>query len=246
MEELTFFRLLSVLLFVVSVTLFQFVQFHNPDLHGGNGSCADSSTESIDYILMEEQGDHITVKILVALFFGILILYGFREAYDLYAEEKAIADKIKAKPSSHYDPYDYFFYRLDYLFSKSSDFKGKALVAVTSLLIFVGGIGVWIATRGNPIECLWTAWTFIADPGTHADSSSGLLRVVALALTLGGMIIFALVIGIVSGDVGDFVERLRKGRSRVVESGHTLILGEVRHCLLTWHPSINTVDDEHN
>jgi hypothetical protein len=40
------------------------------------------------------------------------------------------------------------------------------------------------------------------------------------------MIIFALVIGVVSGEVGDAVDNLRKGRSRVVESGHTLIIGQ--------------------
>ena len=40
------------------------------------------------------------------------------------------------------------------------------------------------------------------------------------------MIIFALVIGVVSTEVSDFVENLRKGKSRVVESGHTLILGQ--------------------
>ena len=83
-----------------------------------------------------------------------------------------------------------------------------------------------MATFKSPTECLWTAWTYIADPGTHADSSTGLLRLVSLGLTLGGMVIFALVIGIVSDDVGSFVDNLRKGKSRVVESGHTLIIGQ--------------------
>jgi voltage-gated potassium channel Kch len=46
-----------------------------------------------------------------------------------------------------------------------------------------------------------------------------------LIVTIGGLIIVASLIGIVSGAFDSKVEELRKGRSRVLERDHTLILG---------------------
>lgn len=52
-------------------------------------------------------------------------------------------------------------------------------------------------------------------------------RLVSLLMTLGGMVIFAMLIGIISEDIGAFVDNLREGKSRVIVSNHTLILGQV-------------------
>jgi ABC-type xylose transport system permease subunit len=38
----------------------------------------------------------------------------------------------------------------------------------------------------------------VADPGTHADSEGAYVRVVAFLVTMGGMLVFALMIGIIS------------------------------------------------
>ena len=46
-----------------------------------------------------------------------------------------------------------------------------------------------------------------------------------LIVTIGGLIIVASLIGIISGAFDSKVEELRKGRSRVLENDHTLILG---------------------
>ncbi len=65
----------------------------------------------------------------------------------------------------------------------------------------------------------------MADPGTHADVESSGGRLIALLLTVGGMLIFALMIGIIADGVSGGLDALKQGKSRVVESGHSLILG---------------------
>ena len=65
----------------------------------------------------------------------------------------------------------------------------------------------------------------VADPGTHADAEGTGMRVVAFSTTMGGMCVFALMIGIISDFIGEKVDDLKKGKSRVIESGHTLMLG---------------------
>jgi hypothetical protein len=69
------------------------------------------------------------------------------------------------------------------------------------------------------------AWTYVSDPGTHADTEGTLVRLVAFLITIGGMLVFALMIGIISESIGESVDELKKGKSRVLETGHTLILG---------------------
>lgn len=59
----------------------------------------------------------------------------------------------------------------------------------------------------------WLSWTHVADPGTHANAPKGLLvRLVSFSITVGGMIIFALMIGIISDSIGDKVDDLKKGK----------------------------------
>jgi voltage-gated potassium channel Kch len=46
-----------------------------------------------------------------------------------------------------------------------------------------------------------------------------------LAVTLGGIFVISALIGIINTGIQDRLSELRKGRSRVIESGHTVILG---------------------
>jgi ion channel POLLUX/CASTOR len=62
-------------------------------------------------------------------------------------------------------------------------------------------------------------------PGTHADTVGTFGRIIAFATTIGGMLVFALMIGVVSDYIGSQLDDLKKGKSKVIESGHTLILG---------------------
>ena len=54
------------------------------------------------------------------------------------------------------------------------------------------------------------------------ESSGG--RLIAFLLTVGGMLIFALMIGIIADGVSGGLGALKQGKSRVVERGHSLIL----------------------
>mmetsp|Transcript_4108 Transcript_4108/g.8868 ORF Transcript_4108/g.8868 Transcript_4108/m.8868 type:complete len:1132 (+) Transcript_4108:483-3878(+) len=123
---------------------------------------------------------------------------------------------------------EFIFYRMDYLLSTWSSAKPVALLLATYLLIMSGATLYWGLNSGSDVtysESVWMAWTFVADPGTHAEERGLAERLVALLLTIGGMLIFALMIGIIAESVSDLLDDLKKGRSRVIESGHTLILG---------------------
>lgn len=74
-------------------------------------------------------------------------------------------------------------------------------------------------------EAMWFAMTRVADAGTMGGDKGTLTRFVATLATLSGVGVVALLIGLVSSTVGEKIEDLRKGRSPVIDAGHTLILG---------------------
>jgi hypothetical protein len=116
-------------------------------------------------------------------------------------------------------------YRLDVLFSNHSFIKPLALFMATVLLIAVGGMALFGVGGENLADALWRAWTYIADSGNHADSTGIGPRLVSVFISFGGMLIFALMLGLVSDAISEKVDSLRKGKSEVIEHDHTLILG---------------------
>jgi voltage-gated potassium channel Kch len=77
----------------------------------------------------------------------------------------------------------------------------------------------------TPLDLIWRSLMRTLDPGTMGGDQNWPFRIMMLVVTIGGLVIVASLIGIVSGAFDSKVEELRKGRSRVLEQDHTLILG---------------------
>lgn len=74
-------------------------------------------------------------------------------------------------------------------------------------------------------EAMWWSLMRVIDTGTMAEDRGLLVRSVAVLSTLCGIMVVAILIGLVSSTVNDTFEDLRKGRSPVIDEDHTLILG---------------------
>lgn len=112
------------------------------------------------------------------------------------------------------------------------------LVALTLGLIFLISIamvalGVAPGDADQPLEFAEAAWLAMVrtlDAGTFGQDAGWRYRLLMLVDTLGGVFIVAALIGILSTSIDGRLVELRKGRSLVIEEGHTLILG--------WSPKI--------
>ena len=74
-------------------------------------------------------------------------------------------------------------------------------------------------------ESMWQSLLRVVDPGTFAEDVEWSSRFLGLAITVIGIFLAGSLIGLIANLVDQKVERLRKGRSTVIEEGHTLILG---------------------
>ncbi|HWH27116.1 MAG TPA: hypothetical protein VNT53_10780 [Pseudolysinimonas sp.] len=109
-------------------------------------------------------------------------------------------------------------------------------LATLALVVVLGGITTIVVAllpdKNNSFSADYTPWDVFwgslmrtLDPGTMGGDQGWLFRLLMLIVTIGGLIIVASLIGIISGAFDSKVEELRKGRSRVLETDHTLILG---------------------
>ncbi|QCD76435.1 probable ion channel SYM8 isoform X1 [Vigna unguiculata] len=116
-------------------------------------------------------------------------------------------------------------YMVDVFFSIYPYAKLLALLFATLFLIGFGGLALYAVTGGSFAEALWHSWTYVADSGNHAETEGTGQRIVSVSISSGGMLIFAMMLGLVSDAISEKVDSLRKGKSEVIEKNHILILG---------------------
>ena len=116
-------------------------------------------------------------------------------------------------------------YRVDIFLSLHPYAKPLVLLVGTMLLIGLGGLALYGVTDDSLSDCLWLSWTFVADAGNHANAVGLGPKLVSVSISIGGMLVFAMMLGLVTDSISEKFDSLRKGRSEVIEQSHTLILG---------------------
>ncbi len=131
------------------------------------------------------------------------------------------------------------------------EFMGRGTIALI-LGLFVVSVGLVVlvvlavlasgaASDQDPsldfVTLLWYGLLRTLDPGTMgSDQGSPGFLLAMFAITLGGIFIISTLIGILNSGLQDKLADLRKGRSRVIEHQHTVILG--------WSQQVFTVISE--
>lgn len=135
-----------------------------------------------------------------------------------------------------------FRYRMDNAFSRGPmavivwlASMTVALILVASLVLAIFRVRINDASVGF-VEGFWQSMLRVIDPGTMGGDNGWGLRIVALLVTIGGIFLASALIGIIAAGIDAKVQDLRRGRSFVVEHGHTLVLG--------WSPRIFTIVSE--
>ncbi|MCS5719930.1 hypothetical protein N1027_17505 [Herbiconiux sp. CPCC 205763] len=134
-------------------------------------------------------------------------------------------------------------YRFDDWMSRGTVALMLLLGAATAVFVIILAVVVYVvraypddAPTADFWDVLWGNLMRTLDPGTMGGDTGWGFRALMLVVTVGGLIIVASLIGIISGAFDSKVDELRKGRSRVLESGHTLILG--------WSPKVFSIVSE--
>lgn len=131
-------------------------------------------------------------------------------------------------------------YRFDRFMERGTVALIAGLAAVSTLIV-VGVVAVLVVIRGDDgrdvPQLLWMSLLRTLDPGTMGgDDGSAAFVLGMLAVTLGGIFVISALIGILNTGLEGRLAELRKGRSRVLERDHVLVLG--------WSQQVFTVISE--
>lgn len=97
-------------------------------------------------------------------------------------------------------------YKTDRWFSTNKYAKVLALLFFTLMLVLIGSLALFAASNASLYEALWSSlagvgidWTFSQDFSTSTGVLSVVSRFVSMMISLGGLLVTALLLGIVSG-----------------------------------------------
>jgi hypothetical protein len=134
--------------------------------------------------------------------------------------------------------------RFRYWFDNS--FAGGPLVligwlALTTAILVILATGIVILVHGRPEgqqdwQVFWNIMSQALTPNPVDAGNPWSYLLVMLVVTLGSLFMVSILIGALTSSIEGKMEDLRKGRSQVVETGHTLILG--------WSPQVFTIISE--
>ena len=98
-----------------------------------------------------------------------------------------------------------------------------AVILIAALVLAVTGISAEGAEHTGFIDDLWGALMRTMDAGTLGGDNGWGFRLVMLVVTFAGIFIFSALIGVLNSGLEGQLDKLRKGRSRVLEQDHTVI-----------------------
>ena len=112
------------------------------------------------------------------------------------------------------------------------------LALVTVLVTFVVSLVVWFARIAAEPSFVEQFWAYLMET-LDTDSTTGApwsFRLAGLVITFTGVFVTSILVGLLATGIGSKIEELRKGRSKVIESNHTVILG--------WSPMVFPIISE--
>ncbi|NDY56291.1 potassium transporter TrkA [Desulfovibrio sulfodismutans] len=125
-------------------------------------------------------------------------------------------------------------YKFDSFMSRGSGALILGLFTMSAIIILIAStlvVFLDLAPEPQPLPLLmWGNLMRLMDAGTLAgDSGDWSYLVLMLLVTAGGVFIFSSLIGVLTTGLEARLEELRKGRSLVAETGHSVILGWSPH-----------------
>ena len=119
-------------------------------------------------------------------------------------------------------------YKFDNIMSKGTIALIGLLCGITVIVVGIAGlVALFSGKEGSYAKLTWISLMHTMDPGTLAGNELDNLVFIGVltVMTLYGIFVTSILIGIITTGFEEKLKQLRKGTSTVLEEGHTVILG---------------------
>jgi ion channel POLLUX/CASTOR len=123
-------------------------------------------------------------------------------------------------------------YAFDNVMARGTPALVGLLALASAALVLIVSVAAWLVTpadvrdNGSLPGVLWRSLLGAMDPGTiGGESGSRLYLFLMFLVTIGGIFIFSALISVLTAGLDAKITYLQRGRSRIIESDHTVLLG---------------------
>ncbi len=118
-------------------------------------------------------------------------------------------------------------YKFDNIMARGAIALVGVLFLITAVVIIIAGIIAFLLGNGSISENVWASIMHTIDAGTITGTDTGNIPFIILmsVVTLCGLFVTSILIGIITTGFEEKLQSLKKGNSRVIENNHTVILG---------------------
>jgi ion channel POLLUX/CASTOR len=121
-------------------------------------------------------------------------------------------------------------YEFDKLLAKGTSSLILLLILASIIVILLASVlGLLFNVNwsgGSLLESIWNTAMFALDSGKLSEfSSDSMIMFIMTLVTIAGVFIVSALVGIISSGLESRFADLRKGKSKIIEAGHTVILG---------------------
>jgi voltage-gated potassium channel Kch len=134
-------------------------------------------------------------------------------------------------------------YRFDNIMARGTPAMIGLLAAFATVLIMFGGLLMVVCAPTGAFglsgvrSAAWASFMHLLNPGdVESDKGSAAFITMTIVITIGGILIMSALVGVICAGIDSKLDQVRKGRSVVVEHGHTVVLG--------WSEQIFTIISE--
>ena len=119
-----------------------------------------------------------------------------------------------------------FQYHFDNIMSKGTASLIGILFGITALVVVIAGIIVGFTNKTGVGKATWMSLMHAIDAGTLAgDNENFVFMLLMTIVTICGLFITSMLIGILNTGIEDKMTSLQKGKSQVLEKNHVVLLG---------------------
>lgn len=119
---------------------------------------------------------------------------------------------------------DYITYRFTDWFT-TVKMAPSIVLCLLSLCVIVTASPIYAASTGMPpSHALYRLFIWLTASSAHAETHIS-ARLLAILVTIAGLVILSLLLGIVADSFASFMKDIRQGHNKVIEGGHIVILG---------------------
>lgn len=158
------------------------------------------------------------VTCVVACIFTKIVIFLLK-----YREVHAVVHRVRH--SSDWTFQGYFYYRLSHWFVWTDHAPSFVTLGVFVAFVLAGAITYCTLLEERAGPALWKIFVWLVSPDGGAGEPTKRGAAVGALVSLGGLLIFAMVLTFLQDSFNNYLENLKMGRSPVMEIDHIVIVG---------------------